>query len=388
MVKNKILIVSNKPPHPKIDGGCVAMANFYELLEYAGFEIFYICISTPKHPFIKEKFPSKFRLNDNLYHFYIDTNVKFKNVFQFLFRFNSLRVSRFESNELKNLISRIVIENKIDVIIYESIYAAINLISASTNQYIRTHNVENQIWENSLAEKNGIAKIIHRIENRRLKEFELNTLKKVNGTIAISELDKYYFEQAGIQNIETIPVFWEHQQFVEKPNKPLKLFHLAAMNWQPNVDALDYFFNFIYPAVNQLPIEFYFAGIDMPSKFIEKQNYKLHIQGKVSNAKSYIASKDVCVVPLRSGSGIRIKILEAMSLGKPVIATDVALKGINAVHKKNILLANTVKEWKEAIEYLMQDDNYYEIQKNALTFIEENYSKEVLKTRIINYLCH
>lgn len=97
-------------------------------------------------------------------------------------------------------------------------------------------------------------------------------------------------------------------------------------------------------------------------------------------------SKAIMIVPLFSGSGIRIKIIEGMALGKIIISTSIGTEGINSTHNKNILIADTPENFIKEIEKILHDQNIFsKIGKNAIEFVKENFDNLAISSSLIDF---
>ncbi len=171
---------------------------------------------------------------------------------------------------------------------------------------------------------------------------------------------------------------------------PLRLFHIGAMDWLPNLEGVENFLNNIFPIIIQKypSIHLHLAGKSMPRDFTKYKSDHVTIHGQVEDAVEFISQYDVLIVPILSGSGIRIKILEAMAEGKPVISTSAGIEGIKARPGKDYLLANDPSEWIIALEFLNQPSQYELIANNALSYIRENYSESSLLQKLKSFIKH
>jgi glycosyltransferase involved in cell wall biosynthesis len=132
--------------------------------------------------------------------------------------------------------------------------------------------------------------------------------------------------------------------------------------------------------------KFYLAGRNIPTSFYEKKYPNYIIDGEIDNAQNYLLSKTIVIVPLLSGSGIRVKIIENMALGKCIVATTIGAEGIGATHNENILLADTPQDFAAAIAKLFSEENLQNtIGKNALTFAHENFNNEMLTEKLVSF---
>lgn len=393
-MSDKILIIANKPPYPSIDGGCFAMAKFEQLVRKTGSDIFYFAISTPKHPFQENSWPKPWELNKNLFTEFINTGVRNKHVLKYLAG-SSIRAVRFYTRSCEEKILNIIKEKNINTVIFESIYAAVYLRSIQKNTgaktYIRAHNIEHKIWERFYdGMPRGLKKLAYKSETTRLIGFENDCLEACTGNIFISDDDEHHYRtELNKTNSIVIPLQMDPAPPVNRDKQiPLELFHLGAMDWLPNVEGVTHLMTSIYPAIHEAHsnIKLHLAGKAMPQEFYEYASDHVTVEGKIEDAQSFISKYDVLVVPIRSVSGIRIKILEAMAAGKPVISTSAGIEGINAVSGTHFLLANEPGEWIKAIEFLSVSSQYNMIANNALSYIRENYSELTLLKKLETFI--
>lgn len=154
-------------------------------------------------------------------------------------------------------------------------------------------------------------------------------------------------------------------------------YHIGAMDWLPNAQAIKWFLDEIWPEVHKTHPEFrfYYGGRNMPQSFKNNTPEGAICVGEVTDAFEFIADKKILIVPLRSGGGIRVKILEAMVAGKLVISTAIGMQGINVIADKHYLLANTAAEFIEKINWCLDNKQQAEaIAQNAVQFIKDEYS--------------
>ena len=129
------------------------------------------------------------------------------------------------------------------------------------------------------------------------------------------------------------------------------------------------------------------AGRNIPDSILKKATPKLIIHGEVANAVAFMNENDIMLVPLQTGSGMRIKIIEAMAMGKIVIATPIGAEGISVEHKKNILLAKNELEFIDTIEFCISNFDKIEIiRTSARKLIEDEYSNNHIIGNLIAFL--
>ena len=112
------------------------------------------------------------------------------------------------------------------------------------------------------------------------------------------------------------------------------------MDWKANLDGVKWFLSAVFPLVNQKrkDVMLHLAGRNMPTYFHNLNNENIIIDGEVESAKTFMQKHHIMIVPLLNGSGLRIKILEGMAMGKTIISTTIGASGIHYQDKKNILI--------------------------------------------------
>jgi glycosyltransferase involved in cell wall biosynthesis len=154
------------------------------------------------------------------------------------------------------------------------------------------------------------------------------------------------------------------------------VFHIGALDWGPNLEGLQWFFSKAWPIVlDRFPdLSFYLAGRNAPSSIKNADYPNMIFLGEVDDAYAFMRSKAIMIVPILSGSGMRIKIVEGMALKKTIITTTIGTEGINTTNRKNILVADNPEDFAGAICELLENPRFYnEIGENACTFVRENY---------------
>lgn len=391
-----ILQLCHKPPFPPVDGGAIAMNNITQGLLQEGHQVKVLSICTPKH-FVKEgSLPLDYIKATGFECSFIDTSISVKNAFFNLFTTKSYNIERFICQKFADKIQQNLLENPFDVVILESLFVApyIDVLKKYSKAKIvlRAHNVEFLIWERmSQNSRNPIKKLYLKILSKRLKKFEILSLSKVDAVCTMTHID-----QASIRKIapntlcSTIPSGYQTKDMIPSGIKEEKntLFHLASMDWQPNVEAVNWFLEKVWPTVStQNPTsKLYLAGREMPERYYQLNSKKLIVVGQVDSAKEFFESKQIMLVPLLSGSGMRIKIIEGMAIGKVIISTSIGAEGINCEHGKNILIADTPEEFIECINKCLKDENFCQaISANAVDLIKNEYSNEIISKKLTTF---
>lgn len=397
--KFSVLIIAPKPPYPKIDGGVKAIAGTFELLSVVCDSVDIFSLATYKHPYLPDKFPETLVSNKNLFLHQIDTRIHWTHFQRILFSKKSYRVSRFYDKSAERKLTQILSERKYDFIILESIYVGVYLAMirkySNAKILLRMHNVEHEIWNNIiLKERNPLKKIVLSSENRKLRLYENKMIIGVDGILAISDSELRYSKKINpnIPIIELpLPIHFNNDEI--KSNRirqgKVKFFHIGAMDWEPNQDAMHWFLTSVFPEMLKVnpDIEFHMAGKGMPEKFLNWSQQSVIVHGEVDNANQFMMNYDVMIVPLRSGSGLRVKILDALSLEIPVISTSVGIAGLNLVPDKHFLLANETQDFINIAKNIQKEFNsIIDTAKLGRQEIQSHYSVDALKSKISIFL--
>ena len=335
----KILILTNKLPFPPRDGGSIATLNMITGLHEAGNQITCLSLNTNKHSFPVTKIPQE--LGEAIRFIGVDCNSSIRPLpllGNLLFSREPYIALRFNIKAFRTALARLLEEEKFDIIQLEGPYPGLylDLIRKKSNARIslRAHNVEHLIWERKALQEKSLLKTSY-LNNmaKRLKRFELEVAQEADALIPISEWDASYFTEQGVQKpLLTIPagLYMENYRQTELPEEP-SIFFIGALDWLPNQEGLNWFLQKVFGHVlSELPeLKFHVAGRNAPMHFEKKLKHpNIIYHGEVEDALSFIQSYRIMVAPLLSGSGIRVKILEGMALGRPVVTTSSGMEGI------------------------------------------------------------
>jgi len=391
----KVLYITNKPIYPNIDGGCVAMVNFLQCLLHKDISTKHLLIHTQKHPFVLGNYPDELVQKVKPEAVFINTTVTPKRAIGNILKKGSYNVNRFHSDEMEKLISAELKADNYTTVILESLfvtpYLPIIRKNFSGKVFVRTHNVESNIW-GGLADstKDFARKRYLRKLAKDLRTYEVNTLNTVDGILALSNMDIEAFKAQGVETASTlIPVAIELNN--ETANTEINhFFHLGVMNWQPNIQAAQRLVK-IFPAIRQqVPdAKLRIAGKYAKEVITENIEDGIIVDGFVDDAKAYSREAGILVSPILSGSGIRIKLLEAMALGIPSVTTTLGAQGIHYMNSKCLIVRDSDDEITQACIELARDKNLREeISKNARDYIRKNHNIDSISSEIVEFIEH
>ncbi len=386
----KILYITNKPIYPKIDGGCVAMANFLETLLYKNCIIHHITISTHKHPFQQSKYPRTIQEKIQLSSVELDTRIKPLNALKSFFTKGAYHIERFYSSELIEDIKKTISIESFDCIVLDSLYSSAHLDEIknlfSGKIFIRTHNVENQIWKDlSKNEKNPFKKIILSKLTKDLRKYEINTLNKVNGVLCISKDDSTIFRQIGVSTKMEVVSVSIPKNNIENDYNSNNLFHIGAMNWKPNEEAVNRLIQLLPEISTQTSAQLHLAGSHFSENIKPSENIRIH--GFIEDIFEFAISCGILVTPIISGSGVRIKILEMMSAGIPIITTQKGAEGIDYQNNDCLIIAETDEEIIAKSIFLIKNKaQRMKIGKKSRSYIPKFHSIEKISQQLFEFI--
>ena len=383
----RILLICHKIPFPLHDGGACSIYHTAMGLAGCGADVHMLAVDTPKNPVDLSSVPPAFMDRIRFESVHVDTRIKPFRLFINLAGKSPYFVERFRSAEFAGRLKGILREKKFDIIQMEHLYMCLYLdvirAGSEANVILRPQNVENKIWR-QLAEERpwSPVSVYFRISARRLRRFEEEMARRVDGIMAISGADQATFrEYAPHRPVTAIPIGFDFSrvQSVDLERQyagPPVFYHLGSMDWRPNRQGIRWFIQKVIPHVKKDDPGFVFiiAGKKMPASPGKKDAGGLRVDPDVEDSIRYQEDKSVLVVPLLSGSGIRAKIVEGMAMGKTVISTSVGASGIPYTNGKDILIADTPEEFAFQIRRCRESETLRRhIGLNAVQLAREHY---------------
>lgn len=385
----RILHFSNKPAFPSIDGGCVAIREMlYTLSELRPAKLVHFTLSTYKHPFHIKNYPANLPKSLSIHSAEIDTSLSILGAAKHLISNKSYNVERFYNSAVASKLESVLKEHQFDCVVIESIFLLPYLTlfkSFDLIVLVRTHNVEFEIWESlSLKEKSVIKRKYLQKLTKQLRKYELQELKKVDGIIAISDTDKKHFKSHGIEvPITVIPTAIQTSKDKTDYSKN-DFYYLGAMDWKPNIEGFTWLFNHL-STQKELPAKLHLAGKNLDKNAFVAPQIENH--GEIICANTFIQNHGICLVPILSGSGIKIKLLENMALGKPIITTVEGTRGIRVRNGEEVLIANSQQQFYDAMILLYKDKELRQkLGENAKKFIFDNYNLANLSKQLGEFI--
>ena len=279
-------------------------------------------------------------------------------------------VSRFAHAPVQKQLQTWFRERRFDVAVCDFLDAAVNFPgSLSIPSVLFQHNVESEIWRRHAATAGNPAKnMMYRMEFRKMLRYERAAVCKFQHVIAVSENDRSLMTRwVDGDHVTVVPTGVHLAQYQPDPaasdataSAPLITF-VGAMDWEPNVDGVEYFCGEVWPQIKaEVPqARFRIVGRN-PDRRVQKWasnsiNDSIEVTGRVPSIVEHLRQSAVVIVPLRIGGGTRLKIYEAMATAKAVVSTTVGAEGLDVHHGRDIILADDPRSFAQAVIMLLRD---------------------------------
>ncbi len=397
----RILVICSKFPYPSKDGGTMAMMSMIRGFAQLGHGVTVLAMNTPKHYVKLSELPEEVHELASFIAVGVDTRVRLLDALaNLIFSRESYHVQRFQSKAFRAELSKVLTEQEFDVVQAETLFMAtyldtIRALAPKALVSYRAHNVEHEIWSRRAAnELNPIKKMVLETTALRIEAYEKEVLgangfdcvvpitgrdagliadmgSKMPSFVCPAGLDMSAIQAAGTREIE-----WP------------SLFYLGALDWEPNKEGLRWFLKKVWPIVKKFApqLRLYLAGRNMPAEFRQLRDSQIVALGEVENATDFMQDKAIMVVPILSGSGMRVKLLEGMAHRKAIVATRVAAEGFGLRSGEHVFFADEPQEFANAILTLAENRALYNfIADKAFEFVEHAYANSKVVGGLVSF---
>jgi glycosyltransferase involved in cell wall biosynthesis len=393
----KILILTHRVPFPQNGGYPIVVCNTIRGLVNLGHDVSLVALNAKKNHHENNEDDNDLLAKINYREYDIDINVSVFQVAANLFSSTSFNINRYYDAEFERLLVSELKKTAYDIIQFEGLFVSLYLAAVRKNTkaklIYRLHNIENQIWQRLAQQKSDpFKKSYLKMHAKRIKNYELQQLNNFDGIAVFTQQDKGTLLEYGTKiPIEVLPVginLDHYKPDFSKTEFP-SLFFLGSLDWMPNREGIEWFLeNFNKELTDgELRVRFYVAGNDIPERFDDYEVMgKIFIQGEVDDALEFVNSKSIMIVPLLSGGGMRVKIVEGMAMQKCIISTTLGAEGINFNDGVNILIANNQEEFYEAIQNCIADEKYCkQIGINARKLMEDEHDVNKVTKNLVDF---
>lgn len=375
----RTLHLCNRVPYPPHDGGAIGIYDIISNLARQGCQVTVLAVNTPKHYQPDTVLQGRARLLT----VFVNTDLSPVKAFLNFFKKVPYNIERFYAEAYATRLRQLLQAEQFDIIQVEgshmAIYVPLIRQYCRTPVVLRAHNVEYTIWQRlAQNEQNLLKKYYLRYLARKIKRFEQEYFRKLDAIAAISTEDEKQIRQLGYQGrLQVIPAGVELSRFVRDTAIRAKLgtlLMIGSLNWLPNLEGIKWFLTKVWPVVTkeQPHLELHLAGSAPPAWLLNLREPNIKVHGFVPSAAIFMQQYDLMLVPLLSGGGMRIKIIEGMALGKGILTTSVGAEGILAEPGKHLFILDDPADWIALLQS-------YAASGLPLTHIRENARQQIIK---------
>ena len=274
-------------------------------------------------------------------------------------------VAKYRSRAFRRRLNQLLAEQQFDLIVCDFLCPAVNLPRRlPCPSVIFTHNVESEIWRRHAETQRGVARHLYRSQHARMLRFEGRTLRRFDGVLAVSDADRSTFARlypgAIDGDVHIVATGVDTEFFSPSPSPPAGrgLVFTGSMDWLPNEDAVTYFCREILPRIRADEPETTLTIVGRaPTSAVRRlaADAGIIVTGRVDDVRPAMRDAAVYVVPLRIGGGTRLKIFEAMAMGKAVVSTTVGAEGLPVENGEHLFIADEPHLFARAVVRLFRD---------------------------------
>jgi glycosyltransferase involved in cell wall biosynthesis len=394
----KILVLSSKPPWPPHDGGAVATLRCIESLAASSANVSLLSMITEKHcPGDGNPDIGVSGIVEEYRTVPVDTALRpLKMLGNFLFSGEPYDLVRFISPLYGQELHAMLSGTRYDIVQCEGLLFTnyVQEIRKATTApvILRAHNLEHKIRE-MMGEGffNPFRKIYLRNLSQRLRKTETEACSRFDAVVPISEPDYLWYRNVCAEK----PVFLfetgmpEAEYVPEQESGNIRVGFIGALNWQPNIMGLRWFLKHVWPCVSaRVPLAtLYIAGRGARQgdrRWL--RGTRVTFEGEVNDSRAFMTSMNVLIAPLFAGSGLRIKILEAMSLGRTMVATPVAVSGLPVEDGRELLIASDSSSFCSKLTRVLTDPVLRASAGQAATkLVRERYDNHLHSAELIGF---
>ena len=274
-------------------------------------------------------------------------------------------MKKYESKGMRREIERLLKEQTFDVMVCDFLQPSVNVPpNLDVATVLFQHNVEAMIWKRHYEiQKNPVKRAFLYDQWRKTWRYERSACRKFDLVVAVSAADeKQMREEYGLKRAAAVPTGVDIDYF--SPSGAIapenhNIVFTGSMDWLPNEDAMQYFIRELLPLVRkEIPdVTLTVVGRNPYASLVElsKSDKSIVVTGRVDDVRPYIEKAAVYVVPIRIGGGTRLKIYEAMSMGKPVVSTTVGAEGLPVTNNEELVLADSASDFAAALIRVFRD---------------------------------
>jgi glycosyltransferase involved in cell wall biosynthesis len=394
----KLLLMAqrlNWPPRDPVSQAHLAMV---EGLHQAGQQVTFVALDSPRHPVNLRTLPKALRESAEFYAYGLNTNVRAPDVLaSFLFGREAYHQQRFVSRNLEGFLRGLMEEGKYDVFQAGSIFfapyaAALKKASPSLLTVFRGQQAEHELWERRAArEENPVKQYVFTETAQRIKNYEIQTLKSgVFEVLApLGGREEGAFKALGASKPSQAVAAGVATALFDLPDLSAGTPSIAwegALDWPPNREGMDWFLREVWPQVHaQYPdCELHLAGSGIPPRYEAIEG--VVAEGEIEDRPGFLRRHAIYVMPLLSGGAPRLRMAEALALGRAVLATPLAAEGMGLSQGNQLLLAADAESFAQQLSALIEHPSLRStLAAHARSFARAQLDNAQLTQRLLDF---
>jgi glycosyltransferase involved in cell wall biosynthesis len=297
---------------------------------------------------------------------------------------------RYRSEEMARRVGDHLARGRFDALVVDTAFGMVNVPPTTVPLLLNNVDIEHVILERYAAfERHPLKRAYARLEARRLREFEAVACRRADVCMPCSPVDEAALQGLvpGLRTV-VVPNVVDDAEYAPAATEDEEVvLYQGGLDWYPNRDAVRYFAGEVLPRLRRLRpnVRFVVAGRNPTPRFRRSLEAVpgLELSGTVPDMRPVLGRATVCVVPLRIGSGTRIKILEAAAMAKPVVSTRLGAEGLAFADGREIMLEDEAQPFAEAVAGLLADPRRREaLGRAARARVQSDYSLGVLRRQL------
>jgi sugar transferase (PEP-CTERM/EpsH1 system associated) len=386
-----ILFITDYLPYPPVSGDLLRVYNLIRRIAAQHPSTLAVLLPTPGNSKGVSHLSEFCVRVETINHQWPDPLTCLPDLLKYLIQGKPVELRLLFSQKLVDVIAELTSQQDFDIVHIEHSRMAFYveaIQSRNVKTFLTFHNIAfDQFKRISRIEQKPAARLRAWLHSMMMRRWEPGYAERFNRCITVSDADRNLLLAANPRlKIDVIPNGVDTKKYRELESNldtPSILF-IGSMSYPPCGDAAIYFCNQVLPNIQQkiYQVQFWIVGANPLPEVMALANDHVHVTGYVDDVLPYYRQASVCVVPLRAGGGTRLKILEAMALGRPVVSTTIGCEGLEVVDGEHLLIADDPQQFAEKTCQLLTDKALYcHIAENARQLVTRKYDWDMIAQR-------
>lgn len=380
-INKKVLFITSRVPAPLDDGWKIRTFHLMQGYVRNGWAVDLVSFCSPGQKI--SNFHEVRTICDDVRLVNRTKSYKISDIFRGFVSCKPFNVHNFNILQMFDALKSVLEKRSYDLVQVEDVIMAQYVLREMGNAYriLDMHNVESNLMERYADnERNFFKRVYAIITAKKLKKYEIAVASQFDRLLVCSKDDQNLLKHNGIQvNVQVVPngVDCNYYQYLPFNSSSKDIVFVGTMNYHANVSGVHYFVKQILPLILKKSPEthFYIVGKNPSKSVSDLCSSNITVTGVVSDVREYLRKARVVVAPLLVGGGTRLKILEAMACGRPVVSTSIGAEGIGAEHGKQIMMTDRSEDFAHCVLKLLTDSMLCEnLGKFGYDFVLNRYN--------------